>query len=522
MKKIFALLLALLLILPMIVACGEEESSSSSSSQQESSSSESNSTPAGSESSSTPPSDDPDPRPAWSSETDVLDNWNGKTLNVLATKYSAADGAGAPWAQMELNPTSFGETVNQKFLDRQALILDKYGVTVNWVPAMGAQSISGDITTAMTSNDVTYEIAYTRAFEVQALVSLVLDMAESDITFTKQDYYSQAAYESFTIFDHTLFTAGDFDFGDEQVAYMLFYNKDMAETLGIPDLYEEVKKGTWTYDTLKNLSKNVSGDTNGNGVQDDGDTYGFATKNVTRFYQYAGIFQADVDPDTGAYRVSLNLDQTKVGTVVQNIIECVAGKDWARQGQDASGVNGWGGSWGANATVAFNEGRVLFLDEVAQNFDNIGTLNFSLGVLPFPKLNKDQTQYYAPTTREQTTFVCVPKSTADKEMSFYFVDVLAWTGRDYVMEAYYDKVSTKLDMTTREADMEILKNYVFDNIVYDVGMNTGGWQGLLDSVTSSAHNNGTDNFAQLYQEAIENAEGIVQTWNEAWQFYSEE
>ncbi len=522
MKKIFALILVLLMLLPLVVACGgDEESDSSSSSQQESSSSDSSSTPVEDSSSTTPPGSTPS-KPKWTSETDVLDTWTGKTLNVLATKYSAAEGAGAPWAQMELNPSSFGETVNEKFNARQALIESKYGVTVNWIPAMGAQSVSGDITTAMTSSDVTYEIAYTRAFEVQALVSLVLDMAESDISFTEQDYYSQAAYEAFTVYEHTLFTAGDFDFGDEQVAYMLFYNKDMAETLGIPDLYQEVKKGQWTYDTLKNLSKNVSGDTNGNGVNDDGDTYGFATKNVTRFYQYAGIFQADVDPDTGAYRVSLNLDQTKVSTVVQNIIECVAGKDWARQGQDSAGVNGWGGSWGANASAAFNEGRVLFLDEVAQNFDNIGTLNFSLGVLPFPKLNKDQTRYYAPTTREQTTFVCVPKSTADKEMSFYFVDVLAWTGRDYVMEAYYDKVGAKLDMETRDADLEILKDYVFDNIVYDIGMNTGGWQGLFDSVISGAHSNGTDNFAQLYQEAIENAEGIVQTWNEAWLYYSEE
>ena len=99
MKKIFALILALLMLLPLVVACGgEEESSSSSSSQQEQNSSESSSQPTESQSSTDKPGSTPS-KPKWSSETDVLDTWNGKTLNVLATKYSASEGAGAPWAQ---------------------------------------------------------------------------------------------------------------------------------------------------------------------------------------------------------------------------------------------------------------------------------------------------------------------------------------------------------------------------------------------------------------------------------------
>lgn len=523
MKKIFALILALLMLLPLVVACGDDDETESSSSSSESTMSESSSTPNNGDSQSSSSSEPTDSRypdkPKWSSKDTVLDSWNGKQLNVLATRYG--DTAGAPWAQMELAPSAFGETINKAFTDRQAKIQELYGVTVNWIEAMANQTVSGDITTALTSKDATYEIAIPRAHEVQSLVSLVYDMSGSDISFLKQDYFSDAAYEAFTIYEHTLFAAGDFDFSDEQVSYMLFYNKDMANTLGIPDLYTEVKNGTWTYDMLKNLSKNVSGD-DGNGVQGDEDTYGFATKNVTRFYQYAGILEADVDPDTGAYRVALGLDQTKVSAVVANIIECVKGTNWARQGQDSSGVNGWGGSWGANATTAFVEGRVLFLDEVAQQFDNIGSIKFSLGVLPFPKLNAEQDDYYVPTTKEQTTFICVPKCTADKEMSFYFIDVLSWTGQEFVMEAYYEKLAERLDMKTKDADMEILKDYIFANKVYDIGFLSSGWAGFLQDVKSGSYANGTDNFAQLFQEASEQAELTVQSWNEAWLYYYEE
>ena len=164
-------------------------------------------------------------------------------------------------------------------------------------------------------------------------------------------------------------------------------------------------------------------------------------------FLYAGIKEADVDPDTGMYRIALDLDEEKVDTVIANIIECVTGTDWARIT--------WGGQWGANATPAFTEGRVLFFDEVAHQIDNIGDIDFSLGVVPFPKLNEEQENYSIPVTKVQATFICIPKCSVSKEMSCYFVDVLAWTGSETIMEAYYDKFEAKMDIETAEEDMEI-------------------------------------------------------------------
>ena len=523
MKKIFALILALLLLIPAIVACKptpEDPTSSSSSSSDDSSSSSSGDSSSSSDDSSSSQPGGGNGGPTYgagngfTSKDTVITTWPTDQLNVLVTRYGTS--ASAPWGQMELNPASFGEAINQAHLDRQQLIFDTYGVTVNWIEARDAQNVSSDITTAMTAKETTYEIAYPRAQEGQSLVSLVYDMNQSEYLDFSHSYFSQACYESFTVCERTLFAAGDTDFSDNQVAYMLFVNKDMLDDVqeGLSSqLYSQVKNGTWTYDMLKNLSKQVKGNI-GDAAQGDEDIYGYGTKNVSRFFLYAGIKEADVDPDTGMYRIALDLDEEKVDTVIANIIECVTGTDWARIS--------WGGSWGANATTAFTEGRVLFFDEVAHQVDNIGSIDFSLGVVPFPKLNEEQETYSIPVTKVQATFICIPKCSVSKEMSCYFVDVLAWSGSETIMEAYYDKFEAKMDLETAEEDMEIVKDYIMANIMYDAGNLTCGWAGFLESVKEGSFANNTNNFTQVFGEAQEQAEITIGSWNTAWGSYYEE
>ena len=276
--------------------------------------------------------------------------------------------------------------------------------------------------------------------------------------------------------------------------------------------YDEVRYSAWEM-TLAAFSKNKMIDVNWAGLTYIKDTYGFATKNFTRFYEHAGIFEADVDRDTGLYRIALNLDENKVNKVISNIIECTKGTDWAR--------SEWGGDWGSNATTAFNEGRVLFYHETVYQLVNFDDLDFSLGVLPFPKLNSDQDRYYTPLSQAQTTFACIPKCTKDRMMSMYFLDVLSWTGEDYIMNAWYSDLEAVMDIDTAEEDMEILQKHVLDNIVFDVGNLTNGWAGFLGSVKSDSFKNGTNNFTQAFREAEEDALISVGTWNENWSSYSE-
>ncbi|MBO5212656.1 MAG: hypothetical protein J6B60_03860 [Clostridia bacterium] len=553
MKRLLAFLLVLIMLLPAIVSCGEEEApadESSSTKQEETStkapdetttkapdetstkapdetstkepdqtttepvedttteSGEDTTTDTGDDITSTDPVIPEDP--IYSTKNDPNDKWSGETLNVLCTRYGNT--AGAPWGQVELNPVAYGESFKTAQEDRSAKILEMYGVTVNWVEAQMNQSIIDDLNEAANAENVTYELGIPRAFEVQALSTVVFNMGDSEYIDFRNSYYSQVAYECMTVAGVTLFAAGDFSFQDEQLAYMIYYNKEILQGLNDSiDLYKLVETGKWTYSMMANLARGVSGDVNGNHEQDDEDKYGFATKSVARFYQYFGIAEASVID--GMYQLTLNAPN--VTEVVSKIIEVNTGSDWCRAnwGRSESG--------GSNMGVAFLDGRILFYNDASQSADNWNDIEFEIGVLPFPKLNNDQEDYCAPVNNAQPTFLCIPKVTGDREMSEFFVDVLMWTGSDYIMKTYYENFELKLS-SDYENDLRILKDHIHSNIFYDVGEITSGWAGLLGTVRSNAHADNKDSFNALYLENEGTAQTTIDAWNMNWAAYDDE
>lgn len=516
MKKIFALILVLVMLFPMVMSCKKEEGKPSPKPSSSSTPTESSTPPSSEEdptSSSTP--DTPSPTPpgynahGFSSKETIMTDWSGKTLNVLVTRYGTE--ASAPWGQVELNAYSFGEGIGQAFDERQIEILELYGVNVNWVAAKDAQAVNPSLADAELSGTTNYDIAIPRVKEVQQLVSAVYNMRESDYIDFTHSYYSQAAFDAFTVADYTLFANGDHDFADEQSSYTMLFNKEMLAEKGYSSelLYEEVKNGNWTYDALTAISTLVSSNT-GAETWGDEDTYGFGIKNVTQYFYYFGVFEADKNPDSGLYRFALDLDTTKVEQII-GLMQAVKTSTWGR--------TSWGGDYGSAMHTAFEEGRLLFFNDVTQKITEL-SLDFDIGIVPFPKLNTEQDDYIVPINNEQITVICIPKVTQDRAMSEYFVDVLSWTGGEYTVKAYYEKLQNMMDFSTAEEDIEIIKNYVFANIAYDIGALTAGTGTSLAGDIKGRVLNG-ENFTTIMQNEGDILIGTVQGWNNAWGAYDE-
>ena len=515
MKKIFALLLVLFLMLPLIFACGkkgepEDESSSESSSE----------TSTATESSSKKPAHTGDIRDRndyIDTKTEDLDTWEGKTLNILATKWHSDLAPLAPWAVAELCATEkdgdgggYGKIINNAILERNQLVLDTYGVTLNWIEAPAG--ILSLLNVESTTPNSDYHIAYPRMFEAQTLVmnGVVLDMSLSKYIDFRKDYFNQMSYESYTIADHTFFVSGDFSFLDEQTSFMIFFNKILAaENADFPDVYKMVRNGTWTADAMYDLAAAVGADADGNGVWDDNDIYGFSTTAFDRFFQYFGIQQVSVDKDTQEYYVSLNDD--RVSSVIDSIIYCMNST--------------WSTSSLKNASQVFVNNRLLFYNQAFQTIDHFGGQYkegvFEFGLLPFPKLNEGD-DYYTPVSY-QSCLICIPKSAywADggKLMAEYFVDVLSWTGEEYIMGAYLRNI----EPTLADPDsIEMLEEYIFPNMMYDQGY-MYSWDGLLTkNVQIASYSNGTNKFEENYAQNEFAAMTTVADWNTAWGGYDED
>ena len=448
---------------------------------------------------------------------DTVTKWNGKTLNILATTWND-ETPSAPWSQVELtvdaddwySDDNFGVLINSAVLTRAEFIKKTYGVELNWINARGNQ-ISNKLSEAVVggSADTRYHIAMPRMMEAQSIVTTNSIYKVSDqryITLSKS-YYNQASIEAYSAYGNTLFVAGDFSFLDEQTSYMIYYNVALTKGFeSFPNLYQMVKDGTWTVDTMINVAKLLSKN-EGDAAWTDDDVYGYGTTNMSRFFQYSGIQQVTVLDN----EFVITLDSPKITTLITKI-NTITSSEWAR--------TNWDGGFGS-LQKAFEEGRLLFYDEVVQKTDyfNEQTENFKTGVLPTPKLTEDQYSYLTPCAY-QSVVMCIPKATSDREMSNYFFEILSYTGQKYVMKAYYDNIRTKLDPETASDSMQIIKDYIFAGLCYDQGY-MYGWNGLLNGVQNESYANGKNNFRQVYQAAIEDATAQVDDWNLAWLDYTD-
>ena len=101
-------------------------------------------------------------------------------------------------------------------------------------------------------------------------------------------------------------------------------------------------------------------------------------------------------------------------------------------------------------------------------------------------------------------------------MSDYFMDVLFWTGEEYVMKEYIKSLKTGF---TSDKDIEMLTDYILPNISYDPG-EVVGWGTLLSLYGTYANNK--NNFDEYYKEESPAALETIAEWNKAWGSYTEE
>lgn len=511
MKKIFALFLVMFALVPYLVACGTKPVDTNTNTDTDSGKQTDTATDTNKDTSSDLTDATESIEKIYSKDT-ILKNWEGKTLNVLATRWNT-DSPSPPWSVIELcvserdDNSGYGSSINNAILDRADYIKETYGVTINWIQT-APQGVPNMIANSLKDGQAgeMYHLAMPRILEVQNIVEagVLYDMASSKYIDFSQSYYSQAMHEAYTVAGHTFFAGGDANFLDEMTCNMMYYNKTMGESFGL-DLYQMVKDGTWTLEALISIAKGVGAD-DGDGEWTDKDTYGLSLGDPSMLFTTSGIQQVSVDADEGKFKVTM--DDDRVGLVIDYILQ-IRKSTWAR--------TEWKGGWYAPVS-AFKEGRLLFLNEAVQQLDNFSDVTeIEIGVLPNPKLSDTQEDYVT-TCTYMAVALCIPRTTDDREFSEYFVDVLSWTGQEMVMNKFYASMKTKLAQD-KGASFEMLKNYIFDKIIYDNGK-FYGYEGLFNQALGQSWSSGQNKFQEVYSDASIVALGFVKKWNKTWESYA--
>jgi hypothetical protein len=266
-------------------------------------------------------------------------------------------------------------------------------------------------------------------------------------------WWPQFSVESLTLNGKMLFYSNYTGYKAMEQTRVCFFNQRILENYNMESPYDLVRKGTWTLDAIIKMSSAIYEDLNGNGMSDSEDLMGFATANYPWGWMEAFGIELYRKESSNSPTLNVEVDE-RVYTLVDKLHE------WYFSGTDGvmAELNGHGEpgiSMFAADRVAFT-----FVNNIATQVRPAIESNVPYGILPFPKIDQNQKQYYGACT---DYIFSIPITLRDTERAGVILEAMAYAGYKYVRPAYCEQ-TLKTRFAT-DPDCAEMLNLIFDNQV---------------------------------------------------------
>ncbi len=320
------------------------------------------------------------------------------------------------------------------------------------------------LTNARQAGDDVYEIVYGTQWTVAPVVvqHIFANLNRREGTYIDYDkpwWYGHYIREAMADNEHTYFLAGDASPDVFRRSSMLILNTDLLTDIGreVGDIYELVLDGRWTLDRWAEIVRGVYVDSNGDGVRDVKDTYGFASHtgiDVDHFMIDSGVKGCSRDEDGVPY-VDFNTPNTV------EFVEFFVNLLWYNTGS-------YGYVEAIPTFEMLENNRVLFLSEQFSRLDQLRNTETNFTVLPLPKLN-DFIEHYGSLTHDDANIICIPAISSRIETSSAVLEKLGYYYYYDVMPDYYNVIlKTKYRRDSSDAASQVM-DLIHDSLTTDFG-----------------------------------------------------
>ncbi|MBR5296187.1 MAG: hypothetical protein IKU24_06315, partial [Clostridia bacterium] len=341
-----------------------------------------------------------------------------------------------------------GDKVNDAVFARNSQLADKYNFTI---VEQRYEDVAKSTREPLIAGEYIADIILGVARDVRSLASanLLADLSVLDNINLEKVWYDQNSMTGLNIGGKVFFVNGDGATLDDRAAWIMFFNKDWVEEYDVSmNLYDVVRKGEWTIDLMVEIMNATAKDLDGDGAINPGtDRMGYTGESANNWFHVSGCgVTLSRTSSTGDYEIPAQPKQELLDAweACRPLITSPY-----REVSDMSARlrNGF------STFYACNLGTILYSGQTTQ----------SLGVLPFPKMNKEQDKYYiAPSFSQMATF-CIPTTvdncedwetngfTSGREQAAYILDAFSYYSKLTLTPAFYDQVILKQSIRDAES-----------------------------------------------------------------------
>lgn len=455
MKKALALLLCALLTITGFAACNNNSTVSS---EPSGSQAISDTTSASDDESSEAPVD---PAAYYFDRLYKGDKYVGKTFTVLTSGVNPTAVSELVYNEDLSANENFPTVINDTIQERNRKVEALLGVEIK-EQYFHDRSRHGGITLAEIRNAIQGSANAFQAISVclydcgtLAMENSLYDLNSIETLDLTNPWWDAPFSESVGIGGKQYFMLGDMSINYKSAVPCIYYNQSLIKSLGLTDPYELARTGKWTVDAAYELASGYNENIDGvDGIQYT-DCYGWAGQYDDMYAMLYGAGVRIVSPDSNGYPY-LSLYSETANTAVEKILTLMLDKEHYISGNDLFGKTDT--PWPMEALQkAFIEGRVMFYGGGIDVAINLSAMEDIFGILPIPKLNEEQEEYYSMLNTWTTNAFAIAynASADDAEMAGAVFDAMGYYSWGQIAGSlaavYYEKVIKDQKLTLAES-----------------------------------------------------------------------
>ena len=286
-------------------------------------------------------------------------------------------------------------------------------------------------------------------------------------------------------------------------AYCMIFNKNLAVSYELGDLYKIALDGKWTFDKLIEMIKDIYVD-DGNDKRDENDFYGFTQMHGTAMNSYLWAFDNPIvaKDEEGVPQISVKSD--KIDSIITSLYDFCYNTNGVFYDVENSNEK-------TIAPQLFYSKRAIFMMGSVSSgaSENLRNFEDDYGMLPMPKFDENQTTYKTMVGGHHTC-LAVPKTCKDTEFVGTIVEALSAESCKTVTPTLYE-IALKTRYL-RDSESKEIMDIIIDGTNCDFGSVYDNWKGfafMVERMMGSGDSNFESYYSRQYSSARTHYKSLV-------------
>lgn len=360
--------------------------------------------------------------------------------------------------------TETGDPVNDAIYHRNRKAEEELNINIRFYP-IESQSSTKELTTPILASEDAYAFALPNGTSLPTIVGagdMLYNLNSINSLDLDASWWDHKSAEELNLFGSLYMVTGDLCFYTLASSVVIYFNKSLVSDNNLESPYESVYNGTWTIDRFFEMAEGTARDINGDSKMTEDDIFGLSCYDETNNMLYScGVRISERDADGN---ISIIFNNDRSADIIDRVTEFVRNKSICMYASDYT--SGHSNVFFEVLMKCFSENKALFFSQQLLVALDLRDMEADFGILPYPKYNEEQKQYHSSGNASWQTFVIVPVTNSDLDMTGTVLNAMGYYSQQFVVPAFVD--TTIYNKTLRDEDSEKMLDIIFDNIVFDI------------------------------------------------------